>query len=113
MKLGGLKRRLIVAISLDGEMAVHLPCANGNSATLCGLDGHDCGQEMVRVPAGARVDCVSCWQIFALCREYRGSDFIAANPVPRKARSSRSRAHRANQERLAEGNSHPSNRRAT
>ena len=60
--------RKIVAVLSQGEVGVHFPHFNGNSYTLCGLDGDDpnplVDQIIVDVPVGAKVDCQTCIQIF-------------------------------------------------
>lgn len=71
-----------VAIITDGVLEIHLPHEDGNSATLCGLDGDDPNraiqQEWVDVPKGAKVNCRLCWGIFQTCKAFTARDFDAA-----------------------------------
>lgn len=68
-----------VAIMQYGELSVHMAHQNGNSMTLCGLDGDDPGgtvdQTTVPVPRGARIDCAACYGIWREAKRYRASDF--------------------------------------
>ncbi len=36
-----MNNKQLVAIKANGRVEVHLPCHNGNYATLCGMDGDD------------------------------------------------------------------------
>lgn len=71
-----------VAIVTEGVLEIHLPHWNGDSATLCGLDGDDPNsavqQEWVDVPKGAKANCSLCWSIFRTCKDFTVRDFDAA-----------------------------------
>lgn len=68
----------------DGEKLTHLPCAAGDYATLCGLDGNDfpvrggradVDQRTVETPDGQKITCKHCWAIWNECKAWRVSDF--------------------------------------
>ncbi|MBP8055111.1 MAG: hypothetical protein KA314_04685 [Chloroflexi bacterium] len=71
-----------VAIVTLGVVEIHLPHPDGNSATLCGLDGddphHSVQQTCVDVPKGAKVDCRLCWSIFRTCKDFTVRDFYSS-----------------------------------
>lgn len=77
--LEGQVAKEFVAVDVGGDVKVHLPDTTGNYATLCGMDGDDphssVGQKMAELPKRAKVDCVTCWNIWKLCRDYRAGDF--------------------------------------
>jgi hypothetical protein len=80
------RRDLYVAVSQDGEIEIHAaPCAAGDYATLCGMDGEDdsVGQEPAPLPRGARIDCAHCIDTIRHSRTFRESDFA---PEVRKKR---------------------------
>lgn len=68
------------AVQFDGQVETH---ARGSMyETLCGLDGHDCGQAVVPVPRGAKITCPQCLQMWRAWSMYRASDFAPAKPKP-------------------------------
>lgn len=69
----------IPCIEIDGKLTTHMGSADGDYATLCGLDGDDqnwhVNQIPVETPIGAKINCVQCWDIFNTARKYKYSDF--------------------------------------
>ena len=68
-----------VAVSVRGDVKIHLPAALEDYATLCSLDGADentmCDHSTVEVPRWAKVDCDACIAIWILAKSYNKSDF--------------------------------------
>ena len=68
-----------VAVSVRGDVKIHLPAADYDYATLCGLDGADenpmCDHSTVEVPPSAKIDCDSCIAIWLVARSFKKNDF--------------------------------------
>lgn len=69
---------MMMAVLIDNAVSIHIHHENGNSATLCGLDGDDedksVNQRVINVPPGSKIDCCQCIAIFDKVRRYRESD---------------------------------------
>lgn len=62
----------------EDESIIHLPDSNGNYDTLCGIDFNDSSighMGVVPTPKNAKVNCLTCKQIFMHCREFKLTDF--------------------------------------
>jgi len=74
-----MKRKNIITIEILGERSTHIPDAQGNYATWCGLDGEDnakdIGQETVETAPGAKVDCDVCRSMWEEAMRWKRSDF--------------------------------------
>lgn len=68
-----------VGVSVDGEVAYHVPGVVGDYATLCGLDSNDpsIGQYAAPTPKGQKVNCTECETIWRSLKQLcvRESDF--------------------------------------
>lgn len=68
-----------VAILAGGRIGIHAHSSNGNTATLCGMDGDDphpaVDQKIVSVPANAKIDCEQCQSIILQSLKYSKHDF--------------------------------------
>jgi len=74
----------LVAVMVLGEITVHLPDVSGNYYTLCGMDGDDpdraVDQMACDVPAGAKINCRTCRNIFGICAGFSSRDFEESGP---------------------------------
>lgn len=68
-----------VGVSVNGEVAYHIPNAWGDYATLCGLDSNDpgIGHYPVPTPKNQKVNCVECKTMWRNLKQLcvRESDF--------------------------------------
>jgi hypothetical protein len=65
------KKAALVTIADEGVIEVHLPSAvSGDYATLCGMDGTDCGQQEVTTDPASVVTCPHCCGIWLTARSF-------------------------------------------
>lgn len=71
------RRGKLIQIDCEGRREVHAASANGDYATLCGLDGNDpaIGQTGTSFVSNAQINCPQCRAIWETARLYRPRDF--------------------------------------